>query len=134
MSRFKPGQSGNPAGRPKGSGVAGKLRKAIEAEAPQIIEALIAQARGGDVTAARILLDRVLPSLKAETAPVTIPGMDAGSLSERAQAALDAAERGEVAPDTAAALVGAVGGLARIIETSELEQRITALEKQHEKP
>lgn len=134
MTRFKPGQSGNPKGRPKGSGMAGKLRKAIEAEAGEIIEALIAQAKGGDVTAARILLDRVLPSLKAEAALVTIPGMEAGSLSERAQAALEAAAKGEVAPDTAAALVGAVGNLARIIETSELEQRITALEKQHEKP
>jgi len=133
MTRFRKGQSGNPQGRPRGSGLTGKLRKAIATEAKEIITAMVDKAKEGDTAAARLLLDRVLPALKAEAAPVAIPGMQAGSLSERASAALEAAAKGELSPDTAAALVAAVGGLARIIEIDELERRIAALEERHER-
>lgn len=131
VSRFKPGQSGNPKGRPKGSGLTGRLRKAIADEAQGIIDGLIAQAKNGDVAAARVLLDRILPALKPESAPVAIRGMEAGTLSEKAQAVLNGAARGDLAPDVAATLVGAMGTVARIVETYELEARIIALEEKH---
>ncbi len=125
---FRKGESGNPRGRPRGSGPAAKVRAAIAEDVPVIIKRLAELAKSGDVAAARVLLDRVVPALKAETLPVSIPGIDVGTLAERAQAALSAVGRGEVAPDTAATLVAAVGALARIIEVDELERRIAALE------
>lgn len=127
-TKFKPGQSGNPKGRPKGSGLAGTLRRAIAEDAAEIIKTLIEQAKSGDVQAARVLLDRIVPALKAEAAAVEVPGLAAGGLRERAQAVLDAAASGELAPDTAAGLVAAVGTLARVAEIDELEARISALE------
>ena len=130
---WKPGQSGNPAGRPAGSGLAGELRKAVAERAPELVAALIAKALGGDVQAGRVLLDRVLPAMKPESAAVHIHGLSTGSLTERAQAALAATADGQLAPDVAAALVAAVSGLARIRETDELEARIRALEEQHDK-
>lgn len=129
MAKYKPGQSGNPNGRPKGSGVAGKLRKAIADQSPDIVEALIARAKDGDVYAARLLLDRICPPLKAQAQAVEVAGLSAGKLAERATAALDAAAKGEVSPDTAAALVTAVGTLARIAEVEDLEKRLQALER-----
>lgn len=129
---FKPGESGNPAGRPKGSGLAGELRRAIATDAPDILAALIEQAKAGDVQAARVLLDRILPTLKAESLPVHLPGLARGALAERAQAALQAAGEGDIGPDTAAALVGAVATLARIHELDEIERRIAALEERNE--
>ena len=127
--RWRPGESGNPKGRPPGSGLAGSLRRAIAAQAADVIAALIAKAKEGDVQAARALLDRLVPPLRAQSAPVAIPGFDtATGLAERAQAALRAAGRGEVPPDVAAGLVAAVGALAKIIETEQLERRIRALE------
>ena len=128
--RWRPGTSGNPRGRPPGSGLAGSLRRAIAAQAADVIAALITKAKEGDVQAARALLDRLVPPLRAQSAPVAIPGFDtATGLAERAQAALRAAGRGEVPPDVAAGLVAAVGALAKIIETEQLEQRIRALEE-----
>lgn len=130
--RFRKGQSGNPKGRPPGSGLAGELRRAIATDAPDILAALIEQAKAGDVQAARVLLDRILPSLKPESAPVHVPGLaDAGSLAERAESVLQAVGAGDVPPDVAAALVAAVGALARIHELDEIERRIATLEERH---
>lgn len=127
------GTSGNPKGRPKGSGLAGELRKAIASDAGHIVAAMIERAKEGDVQAARTLLDRILPAYKPESAPVHVPGLaDAGTLAERAQAALQAAGEGDIGPDTAAALVGAVATLARIHELDEIERRIAALEARNE--
>ena len=126
---WKPGQSGNPAGRPAGSGLVGKLREAVAARAPELVEALIAKALEGDTTAARVLLDRVLPVAKSEALPVSLPGVATGTLTERAESALKAVGNGTLAPDTATSLVATVGALARIRETEELEARIRALEE-----
>lgn len=126
--QFEPGQSGNPKGRPKGSGIAGELRRAIEDEAVTVVAAMLERAKGGDVAAASLLLNRVCAPLKAEAATVQVAGMATGTLTERAESALEAAARGELAPDTAAALVAAVGALARVVEVSELVARVEALE------
>lgn len=107
------------------------VRAAIAKDVPDIIRKLAELARDGDVAAARVLLDRVLPTLKAEALPVLVPGLDAGSLAERAQAAIDAAGRAKLSPDTAAALVAALGALAKVREADEIEARLTALEASH---
>lgn len=130
MSRFQKGQSGNPAGRPKGSlGMAGKLRAAIQADAEQIIQSLIAQAKEGDTTAAKILLDRICPALKPEAQAVELEQLATGGLVEKAEAVLAAAGAGELAPDVAAQLVQSVATLARVAEIDQLQQRLDALER-----
>lgn len=129
---FKKGRSGNPAGRPPGVGRNAELRKAIAEDLPSIIQAMVQAARGGDVGAARLLLDRALPALKPEAAPLTLPGLGAGSLSARAEAVLASVARGELSHDAGAALVASIGGLAKIQELSELEARLTALESKME--
>lgn len=127
--KFKKGQSGNPAGRPKGSGISGQLRKAIEGEAASIIDALIEQAKGGDTAAAKTLLDRVLPALKPESQAIHLPELVAApTLADKAKAAIDAAGAGDIAPSAASDMVSAIAGLAKIIETTELQKRLEALE------
>lgn len=132
MSKFVKGQSGNPAGRPKGNkNTSGELRQAIAAELPGIISTLVDEAKGGNAQAAAILISRVLPPLRptAEASAVAIE--EGATLAERAEAIAAAALSGSLAPDVASQLINVVSQQARIIEISELEQRITALEKQH---
>ena len=53
---WKPGQSGNPKGRPAGTGEVAKLRAAIADRVPELLAAMMARALDGDVGASRLLL------------------------------------------------------------------------------
>ena len=129
---WKPGQSGNPKGRPTGTGEVAKLRAAIAASVPAILQSLTDAAIAGDVQAAKVLLERTLPALKpAEQAQaVNIPE---GTLTDKGRAVLDAVAAGELAPGQGAALLTAIGTLARVAEIDELTERIKRLEQQHGK-
>ena len=130
---WKKGHSGNPAGRAPGSGEVAKLRATIAGHVPALVAVLVERALGGDVGASRLLLERVCPPLKAteEAAPLALPD---GTLTEQGRAVLGAVAAGELAPGQGAALLGAIGTLARVVEVDELEARLTALEATHAKP
>lgn len=128
--RWAAGQSGNPAGRKPGSGEVAQLRAAIAARVPELVESLMAQALAGDVAAARLLLERSIAPLRAVEQLVSVE-LAATSLSEQARSVLAAAGAGVLAPGQAAQLIGAIAGLAKIIEVAELEGRIVALEEHH---
>lgn len=130
-TRWKPGQSGNPKGKPKGSGrQIADLRAAIDEHVPAIVVQLVRAAINGDVPAARLLLERVLPPMKAveQASPLTLPD---GSLTEQGRAVLEAVGAGELAPGQGAQLITAIGTLARVSEVDELAQRIKNLEEKH---
>jgi len=128
--QFKPGTSGNPAGRPRASGKTAELRKAIVQHVPAIITKLVEQAKAGDVKAARLLLERVLPAAKPETLPVMLPELgEAEGLAASGANIIKAVSEGRIAPDTAAALLSGLGQQARLVEIDELIRRIEALEQ-----
>ena len=134
-NQFIKGQSGNPQGRPKGSGLSAQLRAAIEGEAEAIIKAMIEQAKAGDMQAAKALLDRVLPALKPESQAIHLPELvAAGTMAEKARAAIDAAGAGAVSPSAASDLVAAIAGLARVVEVTALQQRLDELERMMKPP
>jgi hypothetical protein len=126
--RWQPGQSGNPKGRPLGTGDVARLRGSIADRVPEILATLIEQARGGDVQAARLLLERVLPPLKSVEVPVEV-ALAEGSLTDQARLLLSAAAGGALLPDQAATLIGALASVAKITETDELLKRIERLEE-----
>lgn len=125
---FQKGRSGNPDGRPRGTGKVAVLREQIAEHLPSIVKQLIDDALQGDKQACRLLLDRVLPPLRAEDGTVKVNLPD-GSLSDQGEAIIRAAARGQMTPAQASAMTTALTGLARIKEISELEERIAALEK-----
>lgn len=126
--QWKPGQSGNPAGRPPGTGAVALLRASIAEYIPAIVGKLVEQAKGGDVAAARLLLERVLPPMKPseQEAPITLPD---GSLTDQGRAVMAAAATGELAPSQAAQLLAGLSALAKLVETDDLAARISALEE-----
>ncbi len=126
-SRWKPGQSGNPAGRPPGTGVIGKLRQSIEEHVPEIVGRLVEQAKGGDVAAARLLLERVMPPIKPTDQTIQI-GPLGGSLTDQGRAVIAAAADGSLTTSQAAQLLSGLGDLAKLTQTDELVARIEALE------
>lgn len=129
---WKPGQSGNPKGRPAGTGEVGKLRAAIAKRVPDLLDAMLAKALDGDVGAARLLLERAIAPLKAieQTQALALPD---GTLTAQGRAVLRSVADGELAPSQGAALLGAIGTLARVTELDELESRIAALEARNGK-
>ncbi len=132
MAKFKPGQSGNPRGRPPGRSTAQGLRERLAERAGEVLAVVLDAALSGDLMAARLVLERVVPALRPQASPVELPALAAaGTLTERAGAILAAAGAGEIGPDVAAHLLAALGGVARIAEIDELMRRVAALEAEH---
>lgn len=126
--KWKTGESGNPKGRTPGTGEVAKLRESIAAALPEIIAQLVIKAKDGDAQAARLLLERVLPPVKAIEQPVALSLPDGESITVQGVAIVQAVAAGTLAPSQGAALLTGLGALARIKEIDELTARITALE------
>ena len=128
--RWKAGESGNPAGRKPGTGEVAKIRAAIGDRVPELLAAMMTRALDGDVGAARLLLERAIAPLKAAEQPQALSLPD-GTLTDQGRAVLAAVAAGELAPGQGAALLGAIGTLARVAEVDELARRIEVLEGKH---
>jgi len=126
---WQPGQSGNPKGKTPGSGELQKLRASIAADVPEILVGLAIAAKGGDVQAARLLLERVLPPVKPIEQAVMLQLPDGGTLTAQGRNVLSAVASGDLAPGQGAMLLSAIGSLARVTEIDEMEARLTKLEE-----
>lgn len=134
-NQWQPGQTGNPKGRPPGQSEITRLRASLAGDVPVILAGLVLAAKSGDVQAARLILERVLPPIKAIEQAVALQLPEGGTLTAQGRAVLSAVASGELAPSQGAALLGAIGTLARVTEIDELTARITQLEeKQSAKP
>lgn len=127
--RWKSGESGNPNGRPAGLGEVTKLRNSIAAHLPDIIAELVAKAKAGDVQAARLLLERVLPPIKPIEQPIALSLPLGDGLTAQGMAIVQAIADGEIALSQGASLLTGLGALARIKEIDELEVRLERVEQ-----
>lgn len=127
--KFKQGQSGNPAGRPKG--IIDKrwaLRNRLESASETLVDQAIKRAMDGDSGLMRALLGRLVAPAKAETLPATFT-LPEGSLSDQATAVMRAVSAGLIAPSTGGELLAALGQVAKIREADELLRRVESLER-----
>lgn len=128
MTKFRPGQSGNPAGKPRGSKHAStKLRDAIAGDLHSIVTALVERARQGDTAAAALLFSRTLPPLRPQSEPVDaeLPG---NTPDERAESVIHAALAGKISPTAATEIIGLLTQQCRIKEIGELSERLERIE------
>ena len=126
-TKFKPGKSGNPNGRPKDKTPATLLRKSIAEHMPDIVLKLVEQAKEGDVQAAKVLLDRICPPLRPQAIPVNI---DIGeTLTDTGDNIVNATMSGAIAPDVGAMLIRALAEQSKLIELQGIMERLKQLEK-----
>ena len=131
--QFIKGVSGNPAGRPKGIKDKRHLyAESIDAMIPQVIESVYQKALAGDMTAAKMLLDRTLPNKRPEQERVEIE--HSGNIASDAQNVLRSVLDGEVSPDVGASLLSAMTSVLKAVEVEDLAKRIEALEGQKSGP
>jgi hypothetical protein len=119
---FRPGQSGNPAGRKPGPSKTARLRTALEKHVPDILEALLASAKDGDVPSAKLILERCLPALKPENRP--LPPKTPSDPRE----IIGAVAGGALTLEQAAGLLDLSGRVAALGSLAEMEARLGALE------
>lgn len=127
MAKYQPGQSGNPSGRPRGKLPGAKLRASIEKRGDEIVQGVIDAALAGDMVAAKALLDRICPALKAQAAAITLPVSD--SLAEQGNAIIEATMTGRLAPDIGTALITALSNQIKIVEMQDMAERLQRIEK-----
>ena len=129
---WKKGESGNPTGKPAGARnkATVMVQSIMDRGAKEITDVVVGLAKEGDLSAARLVLERLVPPAKER--PIFLAMPDTGSaegIAEAQQAILRAVAAGELLPGEAATLAGIVEARRRAVETLELEQRITALEE-----
>lgn len=126
---WAPGQSGNPAGRPKGSlNRKSLIFEEFEKEGSAVARVVIEAAKNGDIQAANIVLQRLAPALKARCEKVTFALDSTQSLTDQARQVLQAIALGEIDPETGKLLIECISGFAGLREIDELASRLNAIE------
>jgi hypothetical protein len=130
--RFRKGQSGNPAGRPRGS--RNKTTLAVDAlldgEAETLTRKAIEKAKEGDVTCLRLCLDRIAPVRRDR--PVTFPLPKIACAAEAAKASaglVKAVSAGQITPSEAVELGRLLESYVKTLEVTEIEDRLIKLER-----
>lgn len=124
---------GNKVGGSK-SGSRHRVTKAIEAllegEAEGLTRKAVDMALEGDTVALRLCLDRLAPPRKDSLISIRLPKVNGLKDAVEASASvLDAVSEGEITPDEGARVLSLLSAHKALIETCDLEARITALEQ-----
>lgn len=128
---FEPGRSGNPGGRPKGSRNATTriVEALLDGEAEELVRKAIELGKGGDGPALRMCLERLLPSRKDSPISFDLPPIETVADAKLASAAvLAAVATGEITPNDGSAVMGLLVSHKLIVEATDFEARLSALE------
>jgi hypothetical protein len=131
-SQFKPGQSGNPNGRPNGS--RNKATLALESllddEGEAITRKAIERALEGDMTAIRLCMERLVPVRKDRAVSFSLPEIKCADDGAKAMAGvLRSLADGDITPIEASGVAGVIETYRKTLETAEFEGRLKSLEQ-----
>jgi hypothetical protein len=124
--RFRPGVSGNPDGRPRGSlnKTTLRMREAMEGEGPAIIYQLVEKAFRGDMQALRLVVPRIYPVQRERFVFLPLPEIHTDEdASQAISMVLAAIGDGQITPSEGQALVGMVEAKLRVMNPQRQQQK-----------
>ena len=130
--RFRKGKSGNPQGKPKGARHKASMMAEMlfEEEIQAVCHQVINQAKEGNLQAAKIILDRLLPPKKDRPINFKLPIIQNAADSLKAGRLIcHAVGTGELTPFEAESLSKIVEIQAKNIELYDFGLRLEAIEK-----
>ncbi len=130
--QFQRGQSGNPAGRPRGSRnkTSIRMQAMLEQRAKALVNKVVEMALAGNVAALRLCLDRLVPTRKNEPVACDMVPLEKAADAVAAIAGIAAAAAaGDVTADEAAKLAKVIGLYVNSLEARDFEDRLARLER-----
>ena len=111
------------------------IQDLLDGEAETLGRKAIDLALAGDTTALRLCIERIAPARKDSPVAFDLPTMtNAQQAASAAQGVLQAVSQGDMTPLEAATVMGLVERYRRLLELSEFEGRLLALERATQGP
>ena len=129
--RFANGQSGNEGGRPKGmpNRMTARAREILEGHSDEIMLSVCREAIAGNMLAAKMLVERILPARRGSPINIALPPIVAAADAITAmRVVVESLAAGDLSPEEAEALASLVDAGRKTIETADHEARILELE------
>src|SRR5215475_4360758 len=134
---FQKGQSGNPAGRPRGivNRATALAQNLLSERAEGIARKVVNLAEQGDMAAIRVCMERLVPPIKHQPVAVELPPLENAVDSVEAMANIVAAvTAGDLTAAEAAELAKVVEVYVGALASQAFEERLTALENGVSRP
>src|SRR5262245_52076276 len=132
IMHFQKGQSGNPAGRPRGSRnkTTVLMQNLLDGEAEAIARKAIEMAKDGDMAAIRVCMDRLASIRRKDPIAFELPPMDKARDTVAAVAAVvSAVAAGDLTTSEAAEVAKIIDIYVRALATTAFEERLEKLER-----
>jgi hypothetical protein len=129
---FKPGQSGNPSGRPKGARNRATLaaEALLQGEAEEVTRTCIERAKAGDSTALRLVMERILPPIRERAIHIELPILaSVADLPAALCRIMEALAAGDITPGEGSALCGILEAVRQSLQVAELDERMAEIER-----
>jgi len=118
---FAKGKSGNPKGRPNTSSA--KLRASLARDGEKVAAVVVQAALSGDMVAAKMVLDRILPPLKAQTEQVHIDAPLPQKVGEIAEVFTKSIADGSLPLEVGLCVLDSLKALPEIMKAADIEER-----------
>jgi Family of unknown function (DUF5681) len=129
--QFKPGQSGNPRGKPKGARhhATRIVEQLLDEDAKLLAEKARDMALAGDTVALKLCLERLCPPRRNRPVSLDLPAIETlGDASMAITKVIASAAGGQLTPDEAGSVITLIDAKRRVLVDVDLETPIAALE------
>jgi hypothetical protein len=108
--------------------LADQARAMIQPHLADVIAKLVELAKAGDPRSAALVM-AYAPAARPDAERAAVPGLMRGTLEQRAQAVLEAVAKGEISTVAGDQLLRTLREYGQVVATTELVQRVEALEQ-----